>query len=83
MQIGDRIRIVYCDEDNDNPGKWDHIFKAVWPVEQIQGVPVEPIIIDECSVKPCSDCKGTGQYIGLGFAPPEPCLRCGGSGNEI
>lgn len=28
----------------------------------------------------CSDCNGTGQYVGLGWAPAEACRKCGGAG---
>lgn len=30
----------------------------------------------------CEDCGGTGEYVGLGTAPPEPCGRCGGDGKR-
>ena len=26
----------------------------------------------------CSECKGTGIYVGIGFHPPEPCRACKG-----
>lgn len=28
----------------------------------------------------CPDCRGTGQYVGLGIDAPQACSRCGGSG---
>lgn len=30
--------------------------------------------------KVCPDCNGSGVYLGLGFMPPEKCLRCDGAG---
>lgn len=28
----------------------------------------------------CPDCNGSGQYVGIGFAPAEACRLCGGKG---
>ena len=28
----------------------------------------------------CTDCNGSGQYVGLGLYPAEPCESCGGTG---